>query len=141
MDIDYRRDVRVRRPRPDWKITEDGTIEICYLCDEKIVIPNEINGITVTCLGEEAFTCCDDLKEVTIPSTVTTIYTSTFCRCLNLDTVNYTGTEEEWKAINIIDDALDGGRYDDWYAPTYRGIYDSDNEWENPNYNYNPYDL
>ena len=82
---------------------------------------------TVTIIGEGAFARCEGLIEIKIPKDVTTIKKNTFFDCegltsivlpdsitsiennafyhlirlYNLKTINYTGTEEEWKKISI----------------------------------------
>lgn len=92
----------------------DDHIEIAD-CNESIVgeldIPDEMLGLPVTVIGEDAFHSCKDLTKVTIPDTVTAIGAgafsfcdfltevnipngitriedSTFLNCLNLETVN-----------------------------------------------------
>lgn len=91
-----------------------------------ITLPSTLTGI-----GASAFYNCTSLTEVTIPEGVTSIESCTFCGCTSLTsvtipksvtkivahaftdtpsssagidsltTVNYMGTEEEWKAIDI----------------------------------------
>lgn len=61
-----------------------------------VIIPN-----TVEVIGSYAFFYCDGLVNITIPESVTSIGDDAFSYCSSLTTVNYTGTEEEWKQIAI----------------------------------------
>ncbi len=69
----------------DYKYTvnEDGTATITRYTGnaEALEIPNMLDGKTVTVIGEEAFYDCDDLKNVTIPESVTSIGDMVFCHC------------------------------------------------------------
>lgn len=72
--------------------TGDTTIEITgfdWHQEEKsdIIIPSEIDGYTVTSIGEEAFEACSYLVSVDIPSTVTTLKKEAFANCTNLEKV------------------------------------------------------
>ena len=83
---------------PDlFEITQDGTISLKDYADyykdsvsnwphviENIVIPSEINGITVTKIGESFSTHYKHVKTVYIPDTVTTIDAYAFVGCDNL---------------------------------------------------------
>ena len=59
-------------------------------------IPEEVNTI-----GYHAFNDCLNLTNVIIPDGVTSIEPYAFGYCPSLTTVNYTGTEEQWNAIQI----------------------------------------
>ena len=41
------------------------------------------------------------LKSVIIPSNVTRIGRSAFAGCTSLQTINYTGTQEQWESITL----------------------------------------
>ena len=56
---------------------------------------------SVTSIGNYAFRGCTSLASVVIGDSVTSIGKYAFYNCKNLKTVNYTGTEEQWKAISI----------------------------------------
>ena len=67
-------------------LLEDGTAEISgYAGREKVLdVPDSLEGIPVTGIGEKAFADCDFLEEVTIPDGVTYIGNEAFidCECL-----------------------------------------------------------
>lgn len=89
-------------------IIQEGIISInkyaFHGCDslESIVIPKGITEIQ-----EETFFSCDNLKIITIPDTVLRIKERAFSWNYNIETINYTGTEEQWKAIDIRDGNTD----------------------------------
>ena len=59
----------------------------------------------VETIEELAFAFCGDtLSSIHIPSSVTSIGKSAFIGCRVLETVNYAGTEGQWKAIKIADE-------------------------------------
>lgn len=53
-----------------------------------LAIPNEIEGMPVTEIGEEAFIRFLALKRVVLPDTVTRIYDCAFCECKSLTEIN-----------------------------------------------------
>ena len=57
----------------------------------------------VTSIGEKAFVGCEILS-VTIPDSVISIGKDAFSVCTNLNEVNYCGTEESFKRIDMDDD-------------------------------------
>jgi hypothetical protein len=60
-------------------------------CDSEavgeIVIPEEIDGVPVTRIGEKAFEDCESLKSITIPNSVTSIGYDAFYKCRILKSV------------------------------------------------------
>lgn len=73
----------------EYEVLEDGTIKITdYTGDYKeLTIPDEIDGKTVTVIGENAFTSQFMLETVTIGDMVTSIEKSAFEGCTFLETV------------------------------------------------------
>ena len=59
-----------------------------------IVVPGDIETIE-----NMTFYRCTALTSVTIPKSVTKICTKAFQKCSSLTDIYYTGTEEEWNAI------------------------------------------
>lgn len=72
----------------EYKVLEDSTIEItrCVGKTKSIVIPNEINGIDVTSIGDSAF-LFEGIESVTIPDSVTSIDAFAFAWCFGLRSV------------------------------------------------------
>ncbi|MBQ3550940.1 MAG: leucine-rich repeat protein [Clostridia bacterium] len=66
-----------------------------------VVIPDDINGKTVSGIGIGAFADNQTITSVTVPDSVTEIGDSAFLGCSALETVYFKGTEEEWKAITV----------------------------------------
>ena len=58
----------------------------------------------VTRIDNWLFDDCTSLESITIPKNITEIGYAAFSGCTNLKTVNYEGSEEDWKAINIEED-------------------------------------
>ncbi|MBR3438871.1 MAG: leucine-rich repeat protein, partial [Clostridia bacterium] len=57
----------------------------------------------VTRIENGTFESCSALSSITVPDSVTVIENSAFENCDSLSTVYYTGTEEQWNAINTGD--------------------------------------
>ena len=64
-----------------------------------IIIPNSLTSIS-----GYLFRNCTSLTSIAIPNTVTSIGWDAFKDCKNLTDVYYTGTQEEWENISILDD-------------------------------------
>ena len=67
----------------------------CYLLTS-IEIPEGVSSIDLS-----VFSLCTSLEEITIPKTVKEIDYNAFGECNKLKTVNYRGSEDEWKEIDI----------------------------------------
>lgn len=70
-----------------YTISEDGTLIAYNGILTSITIPSQINGITLTTIGENAFSYTS-VQNVTLPSTVTTIGSSAFYGCTTLISVS-----------------------------------------------------
>lgn len=70
----------------EYAVLEDGTVEITKYngSDTELVIPEIIDGKSVTVIGERSFYGCDSLTKVNFPDSVTTIGYMAFGRCYNL---------------------------------------------------------
>ena len=75
---------------------KDKTILIAYpTATDTVEIPDGVTNI-----GVGAFNYCCNLTELTIPASVTSIGNLAFTCCYNLKTVNYKGTQDQWKNIS-----------------------------------------
>ncbi len=70
-------------------ILDDGTAEIIKYTGqaEKLTIPDELDQLTVTGIGDWAFAICHSLTAVSIPDSVTSIWGMAFSVCDSLTTV------------------------------------------------------
>ena len=66
----------------DYDILEDGTAIITYFYSDatSVTVPSELDGYTVTQIGEEAFEC-DEAQSITIPAGIKSINSSAFVYC------------------------------------------------------------
>ena len=83
-----------------WTEKTDGTVEISGLLDKtltEIVIPDEIDGKTVTSIGYSAFSNCSNLSSITIPEGVTSIGKNAFFNCSGLSSITIP------EGVNLID--------------------------------------
>ncbi len=72
-------------------ITSSGVVTLKSSIDRSslttVIIPNTIDGITVTSIGRYAFNNCISLTRITIPNSVTTIGNEPFKGCSKLTTI------------------------------------------------------
>lgn len=72
-------------------ITAEGELTLNSANESKlpteVVIPNNVDGVEVTSLGENAFEYCASLNSVTIPDSVTSIGDNAFHSCIGLTTI------------------------------------------------------
>ncbi len=73
----------------------EGVFNACGQLTE-IIIPENLNSIE-----KQLFQRCRKLENITIPLSVTNIGENAFKDCIGLKDVYYSGTEEQWKAIQI----------------------------------------
>lgn len=82
-DIDYSKIFK-------YKIKNNEVIITKYKGKETVVtVPDEIEGVTVTVIGEYAFYNCKNLKEITLSNSITEIDKSAFKSCINLTKINF----------------------------------------------------
>ena len=106
-------------------IYEDGTIEIVkYMGNDSVVaIPSGLGEYTVVGISTRAFYGCEEVEEVFLPSTITTLPAKLFDACPNLKavyipltvksigknlindcpsftTLRFAGTEAQWNSIS-----------------------------------------
>ncbi len=84
-----------------YKVTSDTTCKITgYIGSEtEVAIPENIDGYTVTEIGDYAFYGCSTLMSITIPDSVISIGEVAFCECANLTNITYNGTIIECEAL------------------------------------------
>lgn len=72
-----------------YNILSDGNAEITGYTGSmtNLTIPAELDGHTVTSIGEDAFFRCDNLTGITIPDSVTSIGDYAFMNCWGLTTI------------------------------------------------------
>ena len=73
----------------EYGVLDDGTVQItdCETGAEKVVIPDTIDGKSVTSIGEFAFFDCTSLTSITIPNGVTSIGDYAFWNCTSLTSI------------------------------------------------------
>lgn len=76
------------------KFSKSNVFPDCFFIGD-YVIPEGVTEI-----GMYAFGYYENLTSITIPESVTKINEGAFIGCKKLKTINYTGTEEQWDAIN-----------------------------------------
>ena len=75
-----------------WQYKLNATGITITACDRdvtgEITVPNEIDGKTVTAIGEHAFYGCTKISQITLPDTVQEIGKQAFYQCMLLERVN-----------------------------------------------------
>lgn len=77
------------------------TITNCNDSAVSVSIPNRIDCLHVTSIGNGAFDYCSSLTSIEIPNDVINIREKAFYYCTSLKDIYYTGTKAEWKKIDI----------------------------------------
>lgn len=74
----------------EYSLNPDDSIRILrYLGkDKKIVVPSEIEGKTVSIIGESAFAGQNKISKITLPKSITSIESKAFEGCSSLTTIN-----------------------------------------------------
>ena len=71
-----------------WYENEDGMTLAGYLGNAtELAMPTDYNGNSVTSIGDDAFSGCSGLTNITIPNSITSIGSSAFYDCTGLKTV------------------------------------------------------
>src|SRR5699024_10961471 len=68
--------------------TSTGTITDCDQSVTEAVIPDTIEGVSVTSIGDEAFFGCYSLSSIEIPTSVTSIGNGAFFGCGRLSSID-----------------------------------------------------
>ena len=78
-------------PSFEWKVYSNGTADLLrYIGDDAVVvIPEKIEGKTVTRICEGAFRNNTEITDVTIPAGITEIGMEAFCGCVNLERLDF----------------------------------------------------
>ena len=76
----------------------------------------------VTTIGYRAFWNCSDLAMVVLPKSLKTIGRQAFYSCANLTDIFYLGSEEEWNAVKLEQDALPDNVYITFASDEENGI-------------------
>lgn len=82
--------------------------------DTEIIIPNQIDGMEVTSIGDNAFDGNEKITSVTIPNTVLDVGIEAFANCKNLSNVIF---EENSKLDRILVNAFDGTALQEFTVP------------------------
>ncbi|MBE6982203.1 MAG: DUF2927 domain-containing protein [Ruminococcaceae bacterium] len=66
-----------------------------------LMIPQTLGGNTVVGIGENAFSGCAGLTEISLPSTISSIESGAFSGCDSISVVNFYGTVAAWEEMEI----------------------------------------
>lgn len=70
----------------EYRLLDDGTAEIAHYWGDAadLEIPSEMGGVTVTAIGDDAFSRCNALVHIALPDGVTAIGGAAFFSCTSL---------------------------------------------------------
>lgn len=98
--------INVYREYPDFNFTTNNYYGVKisgYRGSESVItIPAKYKSDNVLAIGEALFQDYTSLTSITIPDSVNQIDTNAFSGCVNLRSVYYTGTIEEWAKIDFV---------------------------------------
>lgn len=87
--------------RFEYTVNEDGTsitINKYLGTDTEIVIPNTIDGYSITNIGKLAFSDCTKLINIVLPDTVTSLEKYAFDDCKNLESIEVNENNQKYKS-------------------------------------------
>ena len=89
----------------DFLLLEDGTVQLCKYSGNDVIlaIPSEVNGYTVSSIGDSAFSYADTLCSVAIPDSVISVGKNPFVGCTNLRSIF---VSEEHPTLTLQEEAL-----------------------------------
>ncbi|MBR5615417.1 MAG: leucine-rich repeat domain-containing protein, partial [Clostridia bacterium] len=101
----------------------DGTMMITGYSgnEETVTVPDEIDGVPVTVIGEGAFAQNPTVEHVILPDSVTTIQREAFASCSNLILVKIPQNLQEIGDYAFSDCVSLSELYTDWSSSTYTG--------------------
>lgn len=88
----------------EYRLTADGLAEIIKYkgADDKVLIPDELDGVKVGSIGDMAFSYCQSMTEVTIPEGITKIGDNAFGWCSFLESVSISDSVKDTGANPFI---------------------------------------
>lgn len=79
-----------------YKVQGSTIIGLDNWTGSELILPEKINGITITAIGKDAFAGKSSIKTVYIPKTVTEIGDKAFSGCSGLTKIVYGGSVRDW---------------------------------------------
>ena len=89
----------------EYELSADGTYYTVSGISNKtptnLVIPAGYNNLPVEKISDDAFVSFKNIITVEIPNTINVMGDSAFAHCVNLTTMNFNGTVDEWNQIDL----------------------------------------